>query len=216
MSMSTEGPDDALVAEAARLLGTTGRAATIDSALAAVITERRRRAAVDAEGRRLAPGDAPPAGDAPRAGTGPGVPRRRARPPGGWLLDTSAAAAPHEPAVAAELLALLDAGRLATCPLLDLEALAAAADRHRELLARRHLAYRRVPLDDAVSGRALALQATLGTAAAGATSRSLLLVATAAVHRLGVLHEDAGLGAVATAGAVPQQRASALCDGGAS
>jgi hypothetical protein len=35
------------------------------------------------------------------------------------------------------------------------------------------------------------------------------------VHRLGVLHEDAGLGAVATAGAVPQQRAATLCDGGA-
>jgi hypothetical protein len=72
-----------------------------------------------------------------------------------------------------------------------------------------------VPLDDAVTARALALQASLG-AAAEATSRALLLVATAAVHRLGVLHEDAGLGAVATAGAVPEQRASALCDGGAS
>jgi predicted nucleic acid-binding protein len=215
MSMSTEGPDDALVAEAARLLGTTGRAATIDCALAAVITERRRIAAVDAEGRRLAPGDDPAPGGAPRGDPAPGAPRR-ARPPGGWLLDTSVAAAPHEPAVAAELLALLGAGRLATCPLLDLEALAAAADRHRERLARRHLAYRRVPLDDAVTGRALALQASLGTAAEGATSRSLLLVATAAVHRLGVLHEDAALGDVATAGAVPQQRASTLCDGGAS
>jgi len=214
MSMSTEGPDDALVAEAARLLGTTSRAATIDHALAAVITERRRRTAVDAEGRRLAPADPPEPGEVPRAGTAPAGPRPRARPPGGWLLDTSAAA-PHEPAVAAELRALLDAGRLATCPLLDLEALAAAAGRHRELLTRRHLAYRRVPLDDAVTARALALQASLG-AAAEATSRSLLLVATAAVHRLGVLHEDAGLGVVATAGAVPEQRASALCDGGAS
>jgi predicted nucleic acid-binding protein len=214
MSMSTEGPDDALVAEAARLLGTTSRAATIDTALAAVISQRRRLAAVDAEGRRLAPGDDAAPGGVPRGEAGPGVPRRRARPPGGWLLDTSAASATHEPAVAAELRALLGAGRLATCPLLDLEALAAAGDRHRELLARRHLAYRRVPLDDAVTGRALALQAALG-AADTAPSRSLLLVATAAVHRLGVLHEDAGLGAVATAGAVPQQRASALCDGGA-
>jgi predicted nucleic acid-binding protein len=220
MSMSTEGPDDALVDEAARLLGTTGRAATIDRALAGVITEHRRRAAVEAEGRRLAPDDPRQAGAAPGAGPRPDPgaegPRRPARPPDGWLLDTSAATGAHEPAVAAGLRALLAAGRLATCPLLDLEALAGAGDRHRELLARRHLAYRRVPVDDAVTGRALALQATLGEASAGATSRSLLLVATAAVHRLGVLHEDAGLGAVAAAGAVPQQRVSTLRDGGAS
>jgi predicted nucleic acid-binding protein len=241
----TGGPDAALVAEAARVLGTTGRAATVDRALATVIRGRRRHEAVAAEAGRLGAGLPPaaptaspeppgppdppglpgwhqPPGWPEAAGpTGWPVPEPSGRPgldpPGGWLLDTSARRRSHAPRAAAALRALLAAGRLVTCPLLDLEALAGEAAGHREALARRHLAYRRVPLDDVVARRALALQAGPGAGpspgAGVAEARALLLVATAAVHRLGVLHEDDALGRVAAACGVPQRPAGGLGGG---
>jgi predicted nucleic acid-binding protein len=154
-----------------------------------------------------------------------GAPEPAGDPPGGWLLDTSARWASPEPEAAAALRRLLATGRLVTCPLLDLEALegpdapaepagaAGSADR-REALARRHLAYRRVPLDDVVTARALALQAR-PVARGDVPARSWLLVATAAVHRLGVLHDDAALGRVAAAYDVPQRPVSGLTAGNA-
>jgi predicted nucleic acid-binding protein len=191
MSTPTESPDEALVREAARVLGTTGTTATIDRALATVIAGQRRREAVAAESRRLGVA----AGDAAEG--------RPPDPPSGWLLDTSARGPAHEPAAAAEMRALLRSGELVTCPLLDLEALARSSHGHAEQLAGRRLVYRRVPLDEVIAARALALQAGAAeavTARAGpaAAARALLLVATASAHGLGVLHADPLLGRVAT------------------
>jgi predicted nucleic acid-binding protein len=202
MTSSTDGPDEALLAQAAQRLGTTTATATIDRALALVIAGHRHREAVEAEAAGF-------------AGAGPlaaAEPAGRAREPtGGWLLDTSARAAPQPPGVATALRALLAAGRLVTCAILDLEALTAAVPGHEELLGRRHLAYRSVPLDDVVAARALRLQAGLGARPGPApAARELLLVGTASVHGLGVLHDDAALARLATTCGVPERSVTAL------
>ena len=115
----TGGPDAALVAEAARVLGTTGRAATVDRALATVIRRQRHREAVAAEAGRLAPGR--------RRQRRPG---RRSRPAGRGSIRPAAGCSTPAPGGGRTrrgrrppLRALLAAGRLVTCPLLDLEAL---------------------------------------------------------------------------------------------
>jgi predicted nucleic acid-binding protein len=209
MSTPTESPDEALVREAARVLGTTGSTATIDRALATVIAGRRRHEAVAAESHRL--GVAP---DDPAAGRPPD-------PPAGWLLDTSARGPAHEPAAAAEVRSLLTSGELVTCPLLDLEALAGSARGHAEHLAGRRLAYRRVPLDAVVAARALALQAGAAGAATApegpaAAARALLLVATASAHGLGVLHADPLLARLAAASGVRHRSPGAPASGAVS
>jgi hypothetical protein len=66
-----------------------------------------------------------------------------------------------------------------------------------------------VPLDEVVTARALALQAAAEPAELAAppvAARALLLVATASVHGLGVLHADPALGRVAAACGVRHRR----------
>jgi len=56
MATTMDGVDDVLLAEAGRVLGTMGAAETVNRALATVVTDRRRQAAVEAEIRRFASG----------------------------------------------------------------------------------------------------------------------------------------------------------------
>ena len=114
--------------------------------------------------------------------------------PAGWLLDTSALAVAHHPQAGASLAALLRAGVLHTCPLLDLEALAVAGSpaQYRQLSTQRQQAYRPVPFTPAVSERAAELQAALARHAhLGAVAPAdLLIAATAIEHGLRVLHHS--------------------------
>lgn len=127
----------------------------------------------------------------------------------GWLLHTSALARSHLPEVTQRLARLLRAGVLYTCPVLDLEALTTATSPsdHRALLADRRAAYRAVPVTEAVLDRAVGLQGMLATGprCGPAAPATLVVVATAQLHQLGVLHYDADVELVATTCGVPQR-----------
>lgn len=126
----------------------------------------------------------------------------------GWLLHTSAVARSHLPDVLDRLAALLRAGLLYTCLPLDLEALAAAATaaEHRRLLTDRRQAYRQVPINPAVADLALSFQARLAERddLRAVPAGTLLVAATAQVHRLGVLHYDRDLDLLGTLCGVSQ------------
>jgi predicted nucleic acid-binding protein len=114
----------------------------------------------------------------------------------GWLLDTSAIALAQQPAVIARLRPLLRAGLLYTCPVLDIEALAAARspETYRMMAVERSEAYRSVPLTAAVGTRAAALQARLSSRAhfPALEANHLLVAATAIENQLALLHYHRG------------------------
>jgi predicted nucleic acid-binding protein len=115
--------------------------------------------------------------------------------PGG-LLDTSALAVAHQPAVIELLSPMLRSGLLYTCPVLDIEALAAAGspEGYRTLLIERREAYRPVPLSAAIGDRALSLQARLSRHAhyQVVEANDLVVAATAIEHDLTLLHYHRG------------------------
>lgn len=53
MATTIDDVDEVLLAEAGRVLGTVGRVDTVNRALATVVTDHRRRGAVEAEIRRF-------------------------------------------------------------------------------------------------------------------------------------------------------------------
>jgi predicted nucleic acid-binding protein len=114
----------------------------------------------------------------------------------GWLLDTSAVAVAEQPQVIEQLSPLLRAGLLYTCPVLDIEALAAARspETYRAMAVERREAYRTVPLTASVGTRALALQARLGGRAhyGAVDANDLLVAATAIENSLTLLHYQRG------------------------
>ncbi len=114
----------------------------------------------------------------------------------GWLLDGSALAVAHHPAVAAQLAPLLRAGVLYTCPMLDIEALAVADTPagYRALADRRGQAYRSVPVPAGAARRAAGLAARLARKAhyRVASPAELLIAATAIEHGLAVVHYHPG------------------------
>ena len=115
---------------------------------------------------------------------------------GGWLLDTSALAVAHRPEVIERLGPLLRAGLLYTCPVLDIEALAAAGspETYRAMGAERREAYQSVPLTTAVGSRAVGLQARLSARAHYGVldPTDLLVAATAIENDLTLLHYHRG------------------------
>ena len=110
----------------------------------------------------------------------------------GWLLDTSAIAVSDRPQVLRWLSPMLRSGVLYTCPVLDIEALAAArsSESYRKLASERREAYRAVPFTASIGERALSLQARLARRAhyRVVEARDLLVAATAIENDLTVLH----------------------------
>jgi predicted nucleic acid-binding protein len=110
----------------------------------------------------------------------------------GWLLDTSAIAMSDRPQVLRWLRPMLRSGVLYTCPVLDIEALAAARspESYRKMATERGEAYRSVPFTEAVGERALSLQARLARRAHYRVleGRDLLVAATAIENELTLLH----------------------------
>lgn len=113
------------------------------------------------------------------------------------LADVSALAQLHHSDVAAQLGPLLVGGGVATCGLVDLDLLAMVArtDEYLEVLEERRL-FPRVPVDDQVLDRAMAVGALL--AADGVPSPTALIVAAAAERAgLVLLHHDPDLARIA-------------------
>jgi predicted nucleic acid-binding protein len=108
------------------------------------------------------------------------------------LADTSALARLHHVDVLARAGPLLVGGRVATCALVDLEVLAAAAGpEHAEVLdERRH--FPRVPCGDDALDRALVVQGALAAAGRHHEVSLVALVVAAAAELAGltVLHHD--------------------------
>ena len=107
-----------------------------------------------------------------------------------YLIDKSALARMRLEPVRARLEPLIEEGRAATCAIVDLEVLysARSAADHAEIRQRRTLSYHRIPIDDLVLDRAMAVQAALAErnlhrvpiadliiAAAAESNRSILL-----------------------------------------
>lgn len=112
---------------------------------------------------------------------------------GGWILDTSAVARAHEPAIEAELAAM--AGSLFVCPVGELEQLysSRSALHYDQLKSELHDAFEVVAAPPDVFDRALALQHALAHHH-GMWHRTpipdLLIAETALHHQLGVVHVD--------------------------
>ena len=118
-----------------------------------------------------------------------------------YLVDKSALARAHHPAVAARLAPLVEAGLVATCPLIDLEVLYSTRgyDEYERIRTDWALAYERLPMPDEVWDQAAATQRALArsgrTRAAGIPD--LLIAATAARAGVTVLHYDADFDVIA-------------------
>jgi predicted nucleic acid-binding protein len=112
-----------------------------------------------------------------------------------YLVDTSAGARATHPAVGERLAALVGAGLVATCGVLDSEALLSARDRldYERIWLRRRLAYEYLPIEDESWRDALDAQRALAqTGRHTAVGMADLLTAVlAARHGLAVLHYDA-------------------------
>lgn len=215
--------DGALLDEARLVLGDTTPREAIETALGELIRRRRRAAALAREVRRWAHGTYAGADLPARPGGGDAAALEEPLAPGalpsgagvsppegsrGWLLHASALRHGDLPAVRRRLVGLVASGLLLTCGVTELELLATARSPvdHRELLADRRLLYRRVPVDEAVMAQALALQERVAEhARAEDTVGALLVVACARVHRLTVLHQDAGPALLGAASGVAEE-----------
>lgn len=119
-----------------------------------------------------------------------------------FLIDTSAAARMHVPLVAARISPLIEAGVVATCAVLDAEALYSARSpaEYVRVRADRRVAYEYVPTDDGHWSRAFDAQRALARTgqhrAVGIAD--LLTCVLAAEHGLTVVHYDADFGLAAT------------------
>ena len=112
-----------------------------------------------------------------------------------YLVDTSALARMRHPAVAQQLVPLIEAGLVASCPVVDMEALFSTRTPAEYVRVRedRSRAYEHLAIDDRVWRRAEAVQAVL---AQRSQLRSvgipdLLIAAVADLHRIPVVHYDA-------------------------
>lgn len=117
------------------------------------------------------------------------------------LADKSAIARWHYPEVGARLEELRDAGRIATCSIIELEVLFSARSRNefRSLRVDRQLVYPRIPIDQLVLDRAEEVQALL---AEGGQHRvvpipDLVIAAAAELAGVAVLHYDADFDVIA-------------------
>ena len=119
-----------------------------------------------------------------------------------YLLDTSVWARRQQPGVAARAVPLIGAGLVATCSVLDAEALytTRSPTEYEEVRRDRRAAYEFLVTDQEVWDRALDVQRQL---AARSMTRSvgipdLLVAAVGELHRVTVLHYDADFETVAS------------------
>lgn len=126
-----------------------------------------------------------------------------------FIVDTSAAARTSRASVRARVAPLMTAGLLATCGVLDLEALHSARSptQHREIATLRRLAYKYLPTHDEDWARAIQVHSLLaGRGQLRAVGLADLLVcAVAERERVTVLHYDADYELVAEVTGQPVQ-----------
>lgn len=119
-----------------------------------------------------------------------------------YLIDTSVWARRRQPAVAARVVPLIGAGLVATCSVLDAEALYSTRSprEYEQVRNDRRVAYEFLVTDQEVWDRALSVQRQL---AGRSMTRSvgipdLLVAAVAELHRVTVLHHDADFDHIAS------------------
>lgn len=122
-------------------------------------------------------------------------------PEGRYLADKSALARSHLPSVAQRLTPLYPSGRIATCPIIDLELLYSVRNGTEHSLLRRQLAAMpSFPVDGAVTGRAIEVQGLLADAGLHRLPViDLLIAAVAEINDLTVLHYDKDFDTIAEA-----------------
>ncbi|MFN0090890.1 MAG: PIN domain nuclease [Acidimicrobiales bacterium] len=112
-----------------------------------------------------------------------------------YLADKSALARLHHPEVAAVLGPLIEAGLVATCPMVEFEVLWSTRSQHEfdEVRTDRGLGYEWLPIEDVDWRRAIDVMAELWSTgrARSVPLPDLLIAATAERHRVTVLHYDA-------------------------
>lgn len=124
-----------------------------------------------------------------------------------YLADKSALARLHHPQVAAVLAPLLEAGLVATCPMIELEMLwsTRSAQEFAEVRADRGLGYEWLPIEDVDWRRAIGVMAELWSSGRprSVPLPDLLIAATAERHQVSVLHYDADFDVIASITAQP-------------
>ena len=112
-----------------------------------------------------------------------------------YLVDTSALARMRHAAVADQLVPLIEAGLVATCPVIDMEVLFSTRtpDEYVQVREDRSRAYEYLPVDERVWRRAEAVQAVLAQCSQlrAVGIPDLLIAAVADLHRIPVVHYDA-------------------------
>ncbi len=119
-----------------------------------------------------------------------------------YLIDKSALARMAHPRVQARLTPVIETGQAATCAIIDLEVLYSTrnGEEHARTRARRALAYRHVPLTEAMFQRAIAVQGLLARRAQHRVPIADLIIAAAAeASDMTVLHYDADFDTIAAA-----------------
>ncbi len=118
------------------------------------------------------------------------------------LADTSALARASHPLVAARLDDLRDAGKLATCSIIDLEVLigARSGDEHRQARQDRAFAHELIPIEQPLLDRAIDIQELLADRGAhrGAPLQDLIIAAAAERAGVTLLHYDADFDLIAS------------------
>ena len=117
-----------------------------------------------------------------------------------YLADKSAYARMHHTAVADRLTPLLVDGYVATCPIIDLEVLYSARSRsdYEDILVERG-SLPSLPIDEAVTERAVAVQRLLAQRGQHRLPLpDLLIAAVAEINGLAVIHYDADYDRIAS------------------
>lgn len=124
-----------------------------------------------------------------------------------YLADKSALARLHHPQVAAVLAPLIEAGLVATCPMIELGMLwsTRSAQEFAEVRADRGLGYESLPIEDVDWRRAIDVMAELWSSGRprSVPLPDLLIAATAERHQVSVLHYDADFDVIASITAQP-------------
>lgn len=124
-----------------------------------------------------------------------------------YLADKSALARLHHPQVAAVLAPLVEAGLVATCPMIEFEMLwsTRSAQEFAEVRADRGLGYEWLPIDDVDWRRAIDVMAELWSSGRprSVPLPDLLIAAAAERHQVSVLHYDADFDVIASITAQP-------------
>jgi predicted nucleic acid-binding protein len=110
-----------------------------------------------------------------------------------YLIDKSALSRMTYGSVKQRVSPIIEAGEAATCAIIDLEVLFSARnhDEHQKIRLRRKMAYRRVPLTEAIFERAVDIQAELArTGHHRVPIPDLIIAAASESASLTVLHYD--------------------------